>query len=191
MIKHLKKLDNILKNIRNGTITSLKLSDDEIRQEAAIEFAKALAQNETIKTLELCYNEIQQETAIEFAKALAQNKNYQNSKAHKKSFLGNGRYRGAVLLAKALKKNSTITHVDLGGFFIGDEGAIALAEALEVNSTITFLNLSKNNIYAQESKIGRSLGKESEYQIFESLWQYWTFRSKKIGPSLEKEFDSL
>ena len=184
-----KKLGNILKNIRNGTITSLKLSDDEIRQETAIAFAKALAQNKTITSLELRYNEIEEEKAIEFAKALAQNETIKTLKLTTHLFFENNvRYRGAVVLAEALKVNSTITHVDLERFFIGDEGAIALAEALAVNKTITFLNLSKNNILRTGvQKLAEALEKNQSIKSLNlSINNIGPFGARKLALALKK-----
>jgi Ran GTPase-activating protein (RanGAP) involved in mRNA processing and transport len=51
-----------------------------------------------------------------------------------------------VALADALKTNSTLTSLRLGGNWINDGGAVALAEALKTNSTLTSLNLNHNGI---------------------------------------------
>ena len=52
----------------------------------------------------------------------------------------------AIILANALKKNRTVTELNLFKNQIGDTGAIALAEALEVNRTLSSLNLASNKI---------------------------------------------
>jgi hypothetical protein len=49
-------------------------------------------------------------------------------------------------LVNGIKKNTTITELDLSNNNIGVEGAKALAKALEKNKTITTLDLSRNNI---------------------------------------------
>ena len=54
--------------------------------------------------------------------------------------------RGATALAEALKVNSTLTELSLDDNGIGDEGATGLAEALKVNSTLTELSLDDNGI---------------------------------------------
>ncbi|XP_078368375.1 uncharacterized protein LOC144652233 isoform X3 [Oculina patagonica] len=46
----------------------------------------------------------------------------------------------------ALKINTTLTYVDLGGKNIGDHGARSLSEVLKVNATLTYLDVSENNI---------------------------------------------
>ena len=51
-----------------------------------------------------------------------------------------------VLLAEALKKNSTLTELYLYDNAIGDQGATGLAEALKVNSTLTVLESHLNEI---------------------------------------------
>ncbi|KAL9965575.1 hypothetical protein ACROYT_G029390 [Oculina patagonica] len=52
----------------------------------------------------------------------------------------------AVVLAKALKGNSSLTELDLSDNNIGDQGATGLAEALKNNKSLTELGLSDNNI---------------------------------------------
>ena len=54
-----------------------------------------------------------------------------------------------VLLAEALKVNSTLTELYFDGNEIGDQGATGLAEALKVNSTLTRLDLKNNGFWAQ------------------------------------------
>ncbi len=53
---------------------------------------------------------------------------------------------GAVALAKALKGNTTLKTLDLGGNAIDAEGAVALAEALKGNTILTTLHLNENAI---------------------------------------------
>ena len=48
-------------------------------------------------------------------------------------------------LAEAIKRNSTITHLNLSGSLLGHGDFTALAEAIKQNSTITHLNLSCNS----------------------------------------------
>ncbi|KAL9965540.1 hypothetical protein ACROYT_G029354 [Oculina patagonica] len=55
-------------------------------------------------------------------------------------------YQGANGLAEALKKNTSLTELNLSGNNIGDAGANGLAEALQKNTSLTELNLSVNNI---------------------------------------------
>ncbi|KAL9965567.1 hypothetical protein ACROYT_G029381 [Oculina patagonica] len=53
---------------------------------------------------------------------------------------------GATGLAEALKKNTSLTELYLSGNNIGDHGATGLAEALQNNTSLTVLDLSVNNI---------------------------------------------
>ncbi|XP_078381248.1 NACHT, LRR and PYD domains-containing protein 3-like [Oculina patagonica] len=53
---------------------------------------------------------------------------------------------GAVVLAKALKGNSSLTVLNLSGNNIGDHGATGLAGALRKNASLRELNLFGNNI---------------------------------------------
>jgi Ran GTPase-activating protein (RanGAP) involved in mRNA processing and transport len=53
---------------------------------------------------------------------------------------------GALMLADALKVNTSVTTIDIGHNTIGDEGASALADALIVNTSLTSIDLRKNEI---------------------------------------------
>ncbi|KAJ1975003.1 hypothetical protein H4R35_003349 [Dimargaris xerosporica] len=53
---------------------------------------------------------------------------------------------GAVLLAKALRTNTTLHTLSVADNRIGDQGLEFLAKALEVNSTIRVINLAHNGI---------------------------------------------
>jgi len=48
---------------------------------------------------------------------------------------------GAVAIAKALKKNTTLQTLYLDDDYIGCEGAMAIAKALETNTTLQKLSL--------------------------------------------------
>ena len=50
----------------------------------------------------------------------------------------------AIIIAELLKKNTTVSRLDLARNQIGDAGAYALAEVLKVNSTLEYLNLESN-----------------------------------------------
>lgn len=51
----------------------------------------------------------------------------------------------AVAIARALRGNTTVIHLNLAGNHIGNRGAIAIAEALWDNSTLKYINLSHQN----------------------------------------------
>ena len=53
---------------------------------------------------------------------------------------------GAIILAEALKYNTSITSIDLASTRMCDEGLIALSEALRINKTIQSINLISNEI---------------------------------------------
>ena len=52
----------------------------------------------------------------------------------------------ASSLSKAPKANSSLTSLNLGGNFVGEDGASSLSKALKANSSLTNLNLSVNSI---------------------------------------------
>ena len=55
-------------------------------------------------------------------------------------------HTGAELLSQALKVNSSLTNLHLGGSIIGHTGAESLSQALTLNSSLTNLDLSGNSI---------------------------------------------
>jgi Ran GTPase-activating protein (RanGAP) involved in mRNA processing and transport len=54
--------------------------------------------------------------------------------------------RGTTSIAKALRKNTTLTELDLNNNQISDESVLHLGHALKDNSNLTYLNLNYNNI---------------------------------------------
>ena len=64
-----------------------------------------------------------------------------------------GVFRDCTTLAEAIKHNSTITHLNLSGNFLGHGDFTALAEAIKHNSTIRQLDLSENRFGVDDSNI--------------------------------------
>ena len=64
-----------------------------------------------------------------------------------------GVFRDCTTLAEAIKHNSTITHLNLSGNFLGHGDFTALAEAIKHNSTIRQLDLSENRFGVGDSNI--------------------------------------
>ena len=61
---------------------------------------------------------------------------------------GRGGYDQVVVLAEALKTNTTVTELGLSDNNLGAEGAAALANALQTNTTLKVLHLTHNNLGA-------------------------------------------
>ena len=64
-----------------------------------------------------------------------------------------GVFRDCTTLAEVIKHNSTITHLNLSGNFLGHGDFTALAEAIKHNSTIRQLDLSENRFGVDDSNI--------------------------------------
>ena len=65
---------------------------------------------------------------------------------------------GAKAIGEALKVNTSLTEISLGGNNIGDEGGKAIREALKVNTSLTKIVLHDNNIGSEGGKaIGEAL----------------------------------
>lgn len=156
---------------RNTTVTSLKLSANEIEDLRAGELAVILAihpalcsltldHNQITDTggseltqamvarntdwpwLDLGYNRLTDAFACELARFLATNTIILTSLSLNDNHIGDV---GAIELARILANNTPLTYLRLGSN-VGDAGACALARALETNSTLTSLHLSNNKI---------------------------------------------
>jgi Ran GTPase-activating protein (RanGAP) involved in mRNA processing and transport len=81
-------------------------------------------------------------------------------------------------LVEGIKKNKTITRLELWGNEIGDDGAKALAAMLEKNKTITTLDLSGNNIVDDVIiELGRACaGKKNITVVFGNNGYYNLFK---------------
>jgi len=78
---------------------------------------------------------------------------------------------GAVLLATALKGNTSLRHLNLRWSSIGSRGAEALAEALKVNRTVKTLDLYCNSIRdAGASALATALGNNCTMRELDVGW---------------------
>jgi Ran GTPase-activating protein (RanGAP) involved in mRNA processing and transport len=127
----------------NETLTRINLSENNIGLKGAIAIAEALKVNKTIKHINLSFANIEIEGVIALVDALKVNKNLTDINL---SFNDIGP-KGAIDLAEALWcGGNALTHIDLSGNDIGDHGAVTLIKMMKRNPTITDINLSYNKI---------------------------------------------
>jgi Ran GTPase-activating protein (RanGAP) involved in mRNA processing and transport len=100
----------------NTSITHLNLSSCFITPAAVINIARALRSNKTLGSLNLSHNNMNKDAQV-------------------------GEHLGA-----ALRVNSSLFSLDLGGVNLGEIGGLALCKALKVNHTLTSLNLEVNEL---------------------------------------------
>ncbi|KAJ8604159.1 hypothetical protein CTAYLR_008582 [Chrysophaeum taylorii] len=95
---------------------------------------------------------------------------------------------GAVCLAESLEKNTSLKALNLGGNSIGAEGAARLAESLEMNTTLQTLDLGWNSISDQgAAHLAAALEKNTSLQMLK-LWDndIGTEGAARLAVSLEK-----
>ncbi|XP_067016042.1 protein NLRC3-like [Acropora muricata] len=134
------------------TLTKLKLngSHEDRSSRGLIALAQALQTNCVLTHLDLRCNVIAEETAVALGKALESNTTLTyldlTNVPNFPNFSPQIGLSGALALARALLKNSTLKCLFLGYNYIGDLGALAFADALRTNSSLLLLDLSDNGI---------------------------------------------
>ena len=154
--------DSVLKDHSKCTLTVLILRDCHISSEGAVKLAAALCKNTTLNDLDLSHNPIGEhvEGVTAVAKMLVENKTLTElylQDCHISS-------EGAVELAAALWKNSTLNDLNLDHNPIGEhvEGMTAVAKMLVENKTVTKLHLWDCHISSEGAvKLAAALCKNS------------------------------
>ena len=142
-------LASVLKDHFKCTLTNLELADSHISSEGAVELAAALCKNTTLQHLDLNHNPIGAHvkgvTAV--VKMLVVNKTLTKLKLQECHICS----EGAVELAAALCKNTTLQHLDLNHNPIGAhvKGVTAVVKMLVVNKTLTRLELQECHISSE------------------------------------------
>ena len=126
----------------NTSLTSLRLSENEIDHYGAGLISDALTVNTTLTNLNLSGNKIGPSGAGSLAKALTVSTTLTNLNV-KLNAIGNS---GADFLFQALKVNTALTILNLGTTSIEDSCVDSLSEALMVNATLTDLDLGGNRL---------------------------------------------
>ncbi|MES2122376.1 MAG: hypothetical protein V4492_06320 [Chlamydiota bacterium] len=129
--------------LTDGPLTSLDLSECNLRDHEAGLLALALTTNSTLKSLNLGSNRIGESGIEQLMQAATINSTLTHLTLRKNDFTDNGLRQ----IALALRTNSTIESLDLAAYGITDgDGINDLTQALATNSTLTLLDLSFNYI---------------------------------------------
>ncbi|GBG34278.1 Nucleotide-binding oligomerization domain-containing protein 2 [Hondaea fermentalgiana] len=128
--------------VKNSSLQTLELQDNEIGDGGAKALADALAKNSSLQTLSLSHNYIVDGGAKALADALAKNSSLQTLGLEHNQIGSDG----SKALAFALTKISSLQTLGLNTTNIDDVGAKALAYALAKNPSLQTLMLRDNNI---------------------------------------------
>jgi Ran GTPase-activating protein (RanGAP) involved in mRNA processing and transport len=129
--------------------TALWLQQNDITANGAAIIAEGLHDNTTLETLELSGNRISDKGIYHLTQVLAM-----NNSTLTKLYCGSNSItdKGAQYIAQLLRKNRTLTRLDLSFNEIGDRGVRRLSAALgESNTTLIQLNLSWNKSISESS----------------------------------------
>lgn len=156
--------------IRNRTLESLSINDNDLGADGGECVGIALSQNETLKALKVAENDLKSEGAIPIIKSatnlevlsLAKNfmksdvgkplaKLLKSSQVIKKVYLEFNELMvsGAKWIAKGLTHNKTLEVLNIKGNIIGDEGMILIAQSLPQAPNLKELDISLNEIGPQ------------------------------------------
>ena len=152
----------------NQSLTKLNISGCSIQGEGAIHLAKAMEGNCTLREFNISDNPIGSEGAIAFADMLSTNKTLAKLDMSGCSIQG-----GAVCLAKAMEKNSTVSDLVMNYNPLGSEDAAAFASMLKRNQCLKILKLWLYD------------GSENALELIESLKHNTTLQ--ELGLSYECE----
>ena len=158
----------------NTRLTALSLNHNPIHEKGLKMIGQALHANRTLKTLHLGNNNNDEnENNEDVVPPVAPGNDNGNDGSYviialalrQNSSLtelyithSNIHDQDAKALASTLKVNNTLTHLDLSGNKFGPEGSGALASALKKNTVLTELDLGQNNINVEGAKaIGGAL----------------------------------
>jgi len=123
----------------NKTLIRLDLSWNKISNSSAVAFCEALAKNDALENLNLAHNALSNNGGQELGKSLVVNVGLKIlNVSHNKLTI-----RAAMVIANAIKTNTTLTHIVLDGNCVGKVGSENLLSALrETASEDKFLEIS-------------------------------------------------
>jgi len=124
----------------NNYLSVLNLSRNKIDNYELNSLSNGLSTNSSIKSLDLSFNLIDGGGLIHIAELLRLNSIYHLNLS------GNNFSNGIKHLSKSLRKNTTLTSLNLSGTKLQEKGTKVLSKALKENKFLNDLNLSGNYI---------------------------------------------
>jgi len=138
---NMKSLYDYIQELKNNSITELKLSEYTLETKDIENLANVLSNNTSLKILDLSYNKIGDIGALHLATSLRYNTTLQKLNLTRNDITDNG----ATYLGNALKYNTGLQALNLTRNDITD-GVKKLAEGLFNNTSLKILDLSYNKI---------------------------------------------
>eukprot|EP01122_Echinamoeba_exundans_P010850 TRINITY_DN4140_c0_g1_i1.p1 TRINITY_DN4140_c0_g1~~TRINITY_DN4140_c0_g1_i1.p1 ORF type:complete len:570 (-),score=88.65 TRINITY_DN4140_c0_g1_i1:1627-3336(-) len=127
-------------SLRQPLCALARLQIEITKQDLFVQFVLSLGENKSLTDLSIRFDGRGEET---FALATAMST---NQTLHSLTLRWAITETECVKFAKALKKNTSLTHLDLKKNSIGDRSAIALGKLLKRNTTLQHLSLSETEI---------------------------------------------
>ncbi|XP_042548768.1 leucine-rich repeat-containing protein 74A [Dipodomys spectabilis] len=145
-----------------SSLSKLKLSGNNFKEDSAVLLCQAMSSNYRIKTLALSHNDFSDIGGEQLGQMLGFNVGLQSLDLSWNHF----HTQGAVALCNGLRTNVTLKTLDLSMNGLGNEGALALGEVLKINSCLCYLDVSSNNINNEgATRISRGLELNETLQV--------------------------
>ncbi len=136
---------------KNQTVVTLEITLNNMGDDLAVAWAKALKYNHTIRAIDFSMNKIGDEGAIAFAQTLECNHTITRINFDMNYI----RNKGAIALANSLKQNQTLRGISLAQNEIGDKGALALHDMLKNTGYNLHLMLWNDNVLPTKEKLSK------------------------------------
>ena len=128
----------------NTSLEKLNMSHSNFSSENVLHLASVLRMNTRLKELTIMWCSVHSSDSVHLAKALEENTTTQlQNLLMEGNTVGS---EGAVAFAAMLAMNKSLANIDIGYCNIQGKGAVLLAEALQRNSTVHGFNIGSNPI---------------------------------------------
>jgi len=164
--------------LRNSSLKIIDLFYNNIESEGGVALCNALKINKSLKKLYLRWNHIDSQTAIVLSDALKVNTTLDSF--HLDRILDHG---GAALF-DAIRKNHSVTEINLSDCSLKDSSALAISKAFLENSTLKDINFKSN-------LLGNSINLISKSLVSNKVLTKLNLSDNRIGDSLGKDLGEV
>ena len=152
---------------KNNTLTHFNIGENDFTEKGLLLIIKTLAYNQSLKSLHLKAERFNNDCLNFLRKSLKNNHTLQEINI-------DGFYagyckiddEGAIIIARMLQENTSLTSLTIENCSISDIGAEALAGSIKTNTSLTFLNLAGNKIHSKGAgALGQALKSNTKLEI--------------------------